>query len=644
MAAAGYEVQLGRPGAADLVGVWGQTPSSKRGLAIASRTSTSVLHVEDAFLRSVHPGRSGSPPLGLHLDHRGVHFDPVFPSDLEVLLASDPLNDPDLLARATAAIARLKRSNLSKYNAFPLDTELPAPGYVLVIDQTRGDASVLASGADAETFRTMLALAHAEHPDRMIVIKTHPETSAGHRFGYYDASDIDARTSLFDRPVSPWAILAGASAVYTLCSQFGFEAILAGHRPVVLGQPFYVGWGLTDDRTPLPILQTRRNRNLTATQLFAAAMILYPCWYDPFRRQRCTLETAIDILEAEVRAWREDHRGWVATGMRTWKRNSLQQVFGHTKAVLFDNSTPTAHPDRRLMVWAGKTTPALHAAQAVQIEDGFLRSHGLGADMIPPLSLVCDDLGIYYDPNRDSQLERLIAASVSLADDQRARAKALIDALLQGKLSKYNLGGVDMPLNLPVGRRILVPGQVEDDASIRLGAGSVRTNLALLQAARDANPDAVIFYKPHPDVEAGLRIGAVPQADKIADVVLRRTDVMAALAVVDEVWTMTSALGFEALLRGKKVVCFGAPFYAGWGLTIDHRPVPRRQSHPDIVALTHATLIDYPRYFDPVTRLACPVEVIVERLAKGQIPRPGPFHRSFIKAQGALASYTHLWR
>jgi capsular polysaccharide export protein len=34
---------------------------------------------------------------------------------------------------------------------------------------------------------------------------------------------------------------------------------------------------------------------------------------------------------------------------------------------------------------------------------------------------------------------------------------------------------------------------------------------------------------------------------------------------VNEVWTMTSLLGFEALIRGKSVTCLGLPFYCGWG-------------------------------------------------------------------------------
>lgn len=178
-----------------------------------------------------------------------------------------------------------------------------------------------------------------------------------------------------------------------------------------------------------------------------------------------------------------------------------------------------------------------------------MRSRGLGADLIAPLSLVLDDLGIYYDPTQPSRLETLIEASPTLPDVAARRAEAIIARITGAGLSKYNLSTDPLP-DLPKERRILVPGQVEDDASIRLGTTDVCTNRDLLLAARAANPAAIILYKPHPDVEAGLRDGHVDDATDIADVVLTRTSPIAALGAVDGVWTMTSTLGFEALLRG----------------------------------------------------------------------------------------------
>nr|WP_235000569.1 capsular polysaccharide biosynthesis protein [Pseudooctadecabacter jejudonensis] len=649
----GFDVSLGKPTPNDMIGVWGQSPTAWRGEAVAGRTDAPVLRVEDAFLRSVLPGRDGEPPLGLHLDTRGVHFDPAQPSDLEVLLAEHPLDDTHLLNQARDGMDRLRRLNLSKYNAFdpatPALTTSPAldAGYVLIIDQTKGDASVTASRADRNTFLEMLFVAREEHPTAPIVIKTHPETTAGHRDGHYRDADIGPNVHLMSDPVSPHALLDGAIAVYTVSSQLGFEAVLAGHKPVVFGQPFYMGWGLTDDRMPLD----RRQRRLTRAQLFAAAMILYPKWYDPYRDRLCSLSEAIDTLAAHTRAWRDDAQGWVASGMRLWKRGPLQQVFGCHRKVVFEDNPATADAlaaktGRGRMVWAGKSDG--HDS-AYRVEDGFLRSRGLGAELIPPLSLVLDDLGIYYDPTGPSRLEVLIEAATALPPAASDRAEQLIARITSAGLSKYNLDASDVPDDLSgddyKGRRILVPGQVEDDASIRLGTPDVATNRGLLAATRAANPAATILYKPHPDVEAGLRSGAVPDAAEFADVILDRTSPMAALEAVDAVWTMTSTLGFEALLRGKDVTCLGTPFYAGWGLTDDRAPpCVRRTARPTLAQLVHAILIDYPRYYDPVTQAPCPVWVVLDRLEQGTVPRPSRANRLLAKMQGAFASYAYLWR
>ena len=648
--AAGHSLRPGLPRDGEGVVVWGHSPTAWRGEAAARRRDAPLIRVEDAFLRSLRPGRQGDAPLGLLIDPDGVHFDASTPSLTERILALDPLDNSDILSRARDGIGRLIASDLSKYNIHDPDIAPPPPGYVLVLDQTRNDASIRHSGASEATFQTMLATARDEHPTARILIKTHPETRLGLRAGHFSAPALPTGVTLLTDAVSPWKLLEGAIAVYTVSSQMGFEAILAGHRPRVFGQPFYAGWGLTADEQPVP----RRKRSLTRAQLFAGAMILAPTWFDPCRNRLCTFEEAVDQLEADTFAWRQDRHGHVAVGMRLWKRRPLQRVFGTARPVLFARTAAKADriataTGRRKLVW-GMTQPDLSGV--TRIEDGFLRSRGLGAELVPPLSLVTDDLGIYYDPTRESRLERLILAPPPPGG--LLRAERLLRRLRTLGISKYNLATTPLP-HLPEGHRILVPGQVEDDASIRLGAGEIRTNRALLQAVRAANPQAVILYKPHPDVEAGLRPGAIPAQElaTLADMTIHAGDPVALIEACDEVWTITSTLGFEALLRGRRVTTLGAPFYAGWGLTRDLGPVPPRrlrradgslQRRPALAALAHAALIAYPRYHDPVTGRPCPPEVAIDRLATGTIPHPGAANRLLAKFQGIFAGYAHLWR
>jgi len=122
--------------------------------------------------------------------------------------------------------------------------------------------------------------------------------------------------------------------------------------------------------------------------------------------------------------------------------------------------------------------------------------------------------------------------------------------------------------------------------------------------------------------------------------VLRGTSPQAAIAAADEVHTLTSLLGFEALLRGRPVVTYGAPFYAGWGLTEDRLAFPRRSRQLSLEQLIAGALILYPAYVDPQTRLACEVETVIERLAEARAQlqpwRPGLHRRLLRQAVRAL--------
>ncbi len=645
----GWDIQLGKPGADDWVGVWGKSPTSPRGEAVARQADAPLLRVEDSFLRSLHPGRAKEPPIGLNIDQTGLHFDSAQPSDLETLLTTHPLDDTALLNRARNCADRLQRADLSKYNAFDPAAKIPAAPYVLVIDQTRGDASVEHGGSSAVTFAEMLVFAQTEHPGSRIIIKGHPETAAGFRQGYYSTDNQNDRITYLSDPVSPWALLEYASAVYTVSSQMGFEAILAGHRPRIFGQPFYAGWGLTADEYPVP----RRERKLTRHQLFAAAMILYPTWYDPTRDRLCTLEDAISLIEAQARAWRQDHAGYIACGMRRWKKPHLNRFFGHITPISYADTAQQAvekarTSGKKLMVWAKFVHELgdIGDIPLIRVEDGFLRSTGLGAKLVAPMSLVADDLGIYYDPTHESRLEKLITTAPALPEYELIRAENLIRQLTKSGISKYNLTGHPLP-ELPKGHRILVPGQVEDDASVLLGCGELRTNLGLLERTRADNPDAVILYKPHPDVSAGLRKGKIDPQDalKFANLVLENADPIALINQVDAVCTLTSTLGFEALIRGKAVTCLGQPFYSGWGLTTDLMQTQiRRKAKPDLRALVHACLIGYPRYLDPLSNLPCPVETVLERLETGALAPRSKSQFALAALQSMLRAFIPLWR
>lgn len=301
-----------------------------------------------------------------------------------------------------------------------------------------------------------------------------------------------------------------------------------------------------------------------------------------------------------------------------WKRPIVRRFFNGSH-VVFVHGASRVPVDGTLVVWGRKpfSGKLAQGVQLVRLEDGFLRSVGLGADLINPMSWVIDASGIYYDATQPSGLEILLRET-EFTPVLLARAAALRERVVSAGLTKYNVGSGGWQRPLGAARVVLVPGQVESDASLRFGAPGVCTNLGLLQKVREANQDAYIVYKPHPDVVAGLRRQGKGEdaAARWCDEVVVDVDMGTMLQQVDEVHTLTSLAGFEALLRGKAVTCYGQPFYAGWGLTKDIEPVLRRSRRLSLDMLVAGALILYPVYVSRVTgRFIAPEQALDELLA-----------------------------
>lgn len=317
------------------------------------------------------------------------------------------------------------------------------------------------------------------------------------------------------------------------------------------------------------------------------------------------------------------------TGIARWKRKRVRAMLGGPP--VRDSADAAVRLAARrggaVACWASRVPDGLPARAANAgvpvwwIEDGFLRSVGLGAALVQPASLTIDTRRPHYDPRETSDLEMLLQ-SAEFSRAETDRAARLINAITAAAITKYNLGGA--PVGLPAGRRIvLVPGQVELDRSVLLGGGGV-SMADLLERVRALEPDAYVLYKPHPDVASGLRGGALrePEALRFADKLVPDADLIALLDRVDVVHTLTSQTGLEALLRGREVVVHGQPFYAGWGLTRDLAPVPRRTRKRAIEELVAAALIAYPVYADPVRGTPATPEQVVAGLARQPAAKP----------------------
>ena len=608
------------PTEVNAIAVWGERPSAQRPIEQAVKAGLPVLRLEDGFTRSLGLGVNGAPPLGLVIDDLGIYYDARRPSRLEVLI-KDEARTQGLRSDAERAIQFIVENDLSKYNHAPPFTEIHDSDIVLVVDQTYGDVSVTLGGATERQFAAMLACAKKENPQSEIWVKTHPDVLTGKKKGYFDGAVDDPNIRLITEDFSPQSLLSQVSSVYTVTSQYGIEALLAGKKVTCFGLPWYAGWGLTDDRHPSALELATRRGNAPLTALVAAAWLQYTHYIVPDTGAPGSLFDVLNHLSL-YRKQNISLRGHLwAPGMTLWK-SSIVKPFLKTPENKVSFSRYCKKPTACVVwgikgerMWIEKTSQL--GIPIWRMEDGFLRSCGLGSDLLPPLSLVLDKTGIYYDASRPSDLEHLLNTS-KLTIEQKFISKKIREKIISSKLSKYNLGNKwILPAQVKNKKTILVTGQVENDASILTGTFSINTNLALLETVRERNADAFIIYKPHPDVLAGNRPGHIEEEDVInlADCLAIDADIIECIQQVDEVHTMTSLSGFEALVHGKKVFCYGLPFYSGWGLTIDEHSCERRNRTLDIDDLIYHSIISYPTYIHPRNRKPIDIEDAISFLS-----------------------------
>lgn len=593
------------------------------------------------------------------MDDLGIYYDATRPSRLEKILNNDiedipcsapfnnlhlykqtdkdPLDDEALLARAKDCIHQIVDNKLSKYNSSPeIQLEPTNINRVLVVDQTAGDLSIKHGLASPEQFIQMLDMALAKHPEAKILVKTHPDVIAGKKQGHLSHVGNHPRVQLLAEDSNPIALLHQVDHVYVVTSQLGFEALMVGKPVTCFGAPFYAGWGLTNDQIKIP----GRIRKRTIEQLFAAAYILYSRYRDPDTGKLCNIERIIEHLALQRHYFTQNTGHLYCYGFSLWKRGYVRRYLQspwnkiHFIRSAWEIKQQLPKPDAYIVIWGTRERKSIrklakqHNTPIWRMEDGFLRSVGLGSDLTAPASLVLDKHGIYFDPKKPSDLEIILNNHI-FTNEQIHRAQLLRKILIDTGISKYNVGQTK-PLNhlaKPEQRIILVPGQVEGDASIRKGCRSINTNKALLQATRENNPDAYIIYKPHPDVLSGNRKGQRHiDTPSYCDQIVTDISITHCIDAVDEIHTMTSLVGFEGLLRNKQVTTYGLPFYAGWGLTNDKYKLKRRGRTLSINELIAGCMILYPRYINHQSGMFTNPEAAINTLKNQRLTATNEIH------------------
>lgn len=634
----------------DLFLGWGRKKSGLKAMNLAKKYKAKFILLEDGFIRSLNLGVENSPSFSMVKDDIGIYYDATMPSKLENLLNTYEFKDEEI-KQAKKAIELIKKYKISKYNNnldIPDDYFQKDEKRVLVITQTANDASLefgLAKG-----FKTvdMIKDAIKENPKSKIYIKIHPDVLSGKKQSDLDINSLPKECILITENFNPTALLEFFDKVYTKTSGMGFEALMQECECICYGIPFYAGWGLTKDK--LECKRRIQKRNLE--EVFYAAYILYAEYFNPYLNQKSNIFDTIQTLAKYKDIEKANSNRLFMLGFTLWKRHFIKPFFkAKDNEIIFLNSIKSLvryklKEDDKFFIWGKKydenTLKNLLLVKAKEqnltnftpkvslVEDGFIRSISLGSDLTRPFSLIVDDKGLYIDPNKASKLEELLQNEI-FDENMLNRAKNIIKILLENRFSKYNgLKHEDLKINAKIGQKIiLIPAQVEDDASMILGGFGLST-LDLLKEVRAKNQDAYIIFKPHPDVLSGNRVGLKDETLilEFCDEIVKDCSIDSAIKIADEIHTITSTSGFDALLRAKKVFTYGMPFYAGWGLTKDKYRCERRTRKLSLEELVAGALIIYPRYINPKTKTLCEIEVCLDIMLNLQ---KDYFSKSYLK-------------
>lgn len=628
---------------------WGRKESGKKAIELSTKFNGKFKLLEDGFIRSVGLGVDGAKLLSIVEDDIGIYYDATSQSRLEKILSEHKF-DNELLQESKWCIDFITTHNISKYNNAPNISknliqkyELENSNNILIIAQTDGDASLVYGLGDKFSTADVIDAAIKENPNSNILLKIHPDVLSGKKKSDINISNLDSKIKIIAEDINPISLLKYINKVYTKTSGMGFEALMCGCECVCFGMPFYAGWGLSDDRVQAP---SRRNRTLSIEELFAGAYILYAKYIDAYTGQNTTLKRVLPQINALKNArLNECKKQKFLFGFSVWKRKFMKPFLGENLnyiSVFSKNPLKSAlkaglDTNSLVYIWGKKEYLELqkwcdkNSVSIIRVEDGFIRSVGLGSDLTRPYSLVFDDVGIYFDTTSPSRLENILNYHKFSSSELEA-AKKLKDILIDSKISKYN-DDKDGIISSKNGKKIaLVIGQVEDDASVKIGADGMK-NIELLEQARLNSPNSHIIYKPHPDVVSGNRIGLVDidQALKYCDEVLEGVSMPTLLDLADEIHTMTSTSGLEAILRGKRVICYGRPFWAGWGLSDDKKPQPRRYRSLSSDELVAGAYLLYPKYVHPINLKPCNASDLIlalqEQRAKLQKPVNALLHK-----------------
>ncbi|MCA1494658.1 hypothetical protein I6F11_27675 [Ensifer sp. NBAIM29] len=257
------------------------------------------------------------------------------------------------------------------------------------------------------------------------------------------------------------------------------------------------------------------------------------------------------------------------------------------------------------------------------VEDGFVRSVTIGLGGNPGLSFLIDDLGPYYDARRWSRIEAMLASDWTISNDELEACRRAMDAIQINRISKYNHAPDTTPSWASTQRRkVLLIDQRFGDQSVPSGLATEDSFRRMVIDAISAPGNPLVILKRHPDGTIGGKGSYFSRA--VQGALLDHPNVMfhdnesnphALFEHVDEVWCVTSGMGFEALMANKPVRVYGAPFYSGWGLTHDTIKMDWRRKKRTVEDLFFWAYLASTVYYRPDADCRAPLTSFCEYIA-----------------------------
>lgn len=305
----------------------------------------------------------------------------------------------------------------------------------------------------------------------------------------------------------------------------------------------------------------------------------------------------------------------------------LRRLLGANTLVRF-NKTPKEETTRLLsgvdaLVQWGKsdsapnivlqTTARTLGKKILYLDSGLVRVPDTVA--LSPLgaSIIVDDQAPHYETRLPSRLEDRLQHGAALTPEQERYARAAV-ALLYATPNSDNTPSAssDAPA-------VLIIDQSQSDPYFSRNAVTFADFETMVCDALKDWPNRTIYIYREAGDDGHLSQSRLLNAGIASEHIrfLEHTSAPHELfANTEAVYTVSSKLGFEALLSGKSVTCYGQPFYSGWGLTADKQPMARRTRQRSVLDIFHYACVDAARYADPQTDEQIDLQSFLSRMSE----------------------------